>query len=431
MKLATPTKVQELRKALYERAKREPGFRFYSLYDKVYREDVLAFAFALCRANKGAAGPDGTTFEDIERSGGSGPLLARLAEELRTKKYRPGPTRRVYIPKANGGERPLGIPDIRDRTVAMAVKLVLEPIFEADFDPDSFGFRPGRDAHQALAAVRESVVRGMEWVIDADVSKCFDTIPHGKLMKVVASRVVDGSMLALVRMFLAAPVIDEREGGRRTRPRMGTPQGGPASPLLANIYLHLLDRNFRKHVERGELQGRLVRYADDLLIVCPREPARELAWLSRLLERMELTLHPEKTRIAHARHEWIDFLGFRVHRRPNGAFALDVARKTMTRIRDRLRATTRRTFLSLDELVAELNEYILGAREYFGRAQPKTLWNLDRFVLARIARWARHKHARRPPVWSLARGAPLYREHGLATWWQRRQSAPAPAWARS
>jgi RNA-directed DNA polymerase len=174
VKLATPESVQKLRTALYERAKREPKLRFYSLYDKVYRQDMLAHAYALCRANKGAAGPDGVTFEDIESSGGPGPLLARLAEELKTKEYTPGPVRRVYIPKANGGERPLGIPNICDRVVAMAVKLVLEAIFEADFDVDSYGFRPGRDAHQALAAIRESVAAGMAWFVDADVSKCLD-----------------------------------------------------------------------------------------------------------------------------------------------------------------------------------------------------------------------------------------------------------------
>ena len=418
---AEKEKVQELRKALYERAKRNPGLRFHSLYDKVYRTDVLAHAYALCRANKGAAGPDGVTFEDVERSGGSGSLLARLAEELKTKQYEPGPVRRVYIPKANGGERPLGIPDIRDRVVAMAVKLVLEPIFEADFDPDSYGFRPWRDAHQALAAIRASVADGMAWVVDADVSKCFDTIPHDRLMKVVASRVVDGSMLALIKKFLVAPVVDEHDGGRRTRPRAGTPQGGPASPLLANIYLHLVDRNFRKHVEGGELKGRLVRYADDLVIVSPRHPVRELQWLRGLVARLGLTLHPEKTRVVHAAKEWVNFLGYRFCRRSTGRVAFDVAPMAMTRIRDTLREVTRRTFLSKEELISELNVYIRGASEYFRLAEPRRLWNLDRFVLARIARWARHKRVRRLPEWSLARGTYLYRELGLVTWWRRKQ----------
>jgi len=431
VKLATPDSVQELRKALYERAKRDPRLRFYSLYDKVYRKDVLEHSYALCRANKGAAGPDGMTFEDIERSGGPGPLLARLAEELRTKQYKPGPVRRVYIPKANGGERPLGIPDIRDRVVAMAVKLVLEPIFEADFDADSYGFRPGRDAHQALAAVRESIVAGMVWCVDADVSRCFDTIPHDKLLRTVASRVVDGSMLALIKKFLAASVVDERDGGRRTRPRAGTPQGGPASPLLANIYLHLMDRNFRCHVERGGLQGRLVRYCDDFVILCPSHPRREREWAGQLLARLGLTLHPEKTRVVHVGEDWVNFLGYRVHRRPSGRVSLDISKKAMSRIHDTLRTVTRRTFLSQEELISELNVYIRGAGEYFRLAEPRTLWNLDRFVLARIARWARHKRVRRLPVWSLARGGPLYREHGLVTWWRKKQPTGAPAWARS
>jgi len=431
VKLATPQNVQRLQKALYERAKREPKLRFYSLYDKVCREVVLAHSYALCRANKGAAGPDGMTFEDIEANGGPGPMLARLAEELKAKKYKPGAVRRVYIPKANGGERPLGIPDICDRVVAMAVKLVLEPIFEADFDADSYGFRPERGAHQALTAIRESVAGGMAWFVDADVSRCFDTIPHDKLLKTVASRVVDGSMLALVKKLLTAPVVDERDGGRRTRPRMGTPQGGPASPLLANIYLHLVDRNFRRHVERGELQGRLVRYADDLVILSPANPARERVWLERMTKQMGLTLHPEKTRVVHASKDWVNFLGYRVRCRSNGRVALDISKKAMSRIHDTLRETTRHTFLSLDELIAELNMYTRGAGEYFRMAEPRTLWNLDRFVLARIARWSRHKRVRRLPEWSLARGTYLYRERGLVTWWRRKQPTRAPAWARS
>jgi RNA-directed DNA polymerase len=431
VKLATPESIQKLRTALYERAKREPKLRFYSLYDKVFRSDVLGFAYALCRANKGAPGPDGTTFEDIEANDGRSRLLARLAKELKTKEYKPGLVRRVYVPKANGGERPLGIPNIRDRVVAMAVKLVLEPIFEADFDVDSYGFRPGRNAHQALEAIRTSVSEGMVWIVDADVSKCFDTIPQDKLLRTVAQRLVDGSLLALIKKLLEAPVVDERDGGRRTRPRTGTPQGGPASPLLANIYLDLLDRNFRRRVERGELQGRLVRYCDDLVIVCPRRPDIEMAWLARLLSRFGLTLHPDKTRIAHVGEEWVDFLGYRVRRRPNGNVALDLSQKARSRIRGTLRTSTQRTFLSLEELIAELNTYIRGAREYFCLAAPKTLWNLDRFVLARIARWSRRKRGRRFPEWSLARGTPLYREQGLVTWWRRKQPARSPAWARS
>ena len=304
----------------------------------------------------------------------------------------------------------------------MVVKLILEPIFEADFDVDSYGFRPGRNAQQALGAIRASMAQGMTWGADADVSKCFDKIPHDKLLKTVASRVVDGAMLALVKKHLKAPVVDEQEGGRRTRPRTGTPQGGPASPLLANIYLHLLDRNFRKRVERGELKGRLVRYADDFVIVSPEPPERELQWAERLMTRMGLTLHPEKTRVVDARSEWVDFLGYRVRRRSSGRIALDISKPAMRRISDRLRRSTHRTFLSQEELIKELNVYIRGARAYFQLAEPRTLWNLDRFVLARIARWARHKRVRRSPVWSLARGGPLYREQ-----WSRDVVAPRTA----
>ena len=260
--LTTPAPIRDLQRALYLRAKKEPRFRAYALYDKVYRPDILVHAYALAKANGGAPGPDGVTFEEIEASGRS-MLLEELREELKTKTYRPGPVRRVYIPKLNGGERPLGIPNIRDRVVQTAVKLLLEPLFEADFEPDSYGFRPKRAAHDALDAIRAALHEGMCWVIDADVTAYFDTIPHDRLMTTVAQRVVDSAMLALVKRFLEAPIVDERDGGRPRCAQQGTPQGGVISPLLANVYLHLLDRNFRKRVQRGDLQGRLVRYADD------------------------------------------------------------------------------------------------------------------------------------------------------------------------
>jgi RNA-directed DNA polymerase len=260
--LETPARLRQLQRALYLRAKQDQHFRAYALYDKVYRPDVLAYAYAVAKANAGAPGPDGCTFEEIEADGRE-TLLTELRDALQTKTYRPGPVRRVYIPKLTGGERPLGIPNIRDRVVQTAVKLLLEPLFEADFTPDSYGFRPKRGAHDALDAIHEALDAGMCWVIDADVTAYFDSIPHDRLMMTVAERVVDGAMLALVKRFLEASVIDDRDGGTPRRPRQGTPQGGVISPLLANVYLHRLDRNFRTHVQRGALQGRLVRYADD------------------------------------------------------------------------------------------------------------------------------------------------------------------------
>jgi len=232
--LSTPASIRELQRALYLRAKQEPRFRAYALYDKVHRPDILAHAYALAKANGGAPGPDGVTFAEIEAAGRD-VLLDDLREALQTKRYQPGPVRRVYIPKLNGGERPLGIPNIRDRVVQTAAKLVLEPIFEADFEPDSFGFRPRRAAHDALDAIQAAMDAEMCWVIDADVTAYFDTIPHDRLMKTVAQRVVDGAMLALVKRFLEAPIIDERDGGQPQRPRQGTPQGGVITPRTQKV----------------------------------------------------------------------------------------------------------------------------------------------------------------------------------------------------
>jgi RNA-directed DNA polymerase len=376
---------------------------------------MLAHAYALAKANGGAPGPDGCTFAEIEAEGRER-LLEALRHELQTRTYRPGPVRRVYIPKLNGGERPLGIPNIRDRVVQTAVKLLLEPLFEADFTPDSFGFRPKRDAHQALDAIRDALHDGMYWVIDADVTAYFDTIPHDRLMKAVAERVVDGAMLALVKRFLEAPVVDDRDDGRPKRPRQGTPQGGVISPLLANVYLHLVDRNFRRHVQQGALSGRLIRYADDVVLLTARRPDRELAWMHRVMARLGLTLHADKTRVLDVRRADFVFLGH-THRWQFQRLYLDVAPKAQRRIRDELRRKTRITGHSLPALVAELNPYIRGARRYFHRVRRRTLDKLDRFVEVRIARWWARKHARSRPAWSLVHGKALWRQHGLERWY--------------
>jgi RNA-directed DNA polymerase len=254
----------------------------------------------------------------------------------------------------------------------------------------------------------------MCWVIDADITAYFDTIPHDRLMKAVAERVVDGAMLALVKMFLEAPVVDERADGRPRCNPQGTPQGGVISPLLANIYLNLLDRNFRRRVESGELRGRLVRYADDFVVLAPRRPDREMAWVTALIKRLGLALSGAKTRVLDARSERFDFLGH-THRW-QGRLYLDVSKKAKGRIRDELRRKTRRTWLNLDELVAQLNPYIRGARQYFRRVLRRSLDRLDVFVQRRIARWQGRKRNSRLPAWSLVHGEVLWQQHGLERW---------------
>lgn len=421
--LATPTKLRELQRVLYQRAKKDARFRFYALYDKVYRQDVLEHAYALAKTNAGSPGPDGVTFEQIEDEGGA-QLLEALHEELKTKQYKPGPVRRVYIPKANGGERPLGIPNIRDRVVQTAAKLVLEPIFEADFEEDSYGFRPKRNAHQALDAIEEALGKGMCWVLDADISAYFDTIPHDRLMKAVAERIVDGAMLALIKAFLAAPIIDERDGGGPRRNRQGTPQGGVISPLLANIYLHLVDRNFRRKVECGALSGRLIRYADDLVVMMPNKSQRERQWLEAILSRLGLTLHPEKTRLLCAYQEDFDFLGHTLRWRYGYRLYRDISAKSLRRIRTELRGHFLRQGRSLEEMVAALNPYIRGAREYFRTVVSRPLNKLDYYVFEGFARWWRRKHALPHPGWSLVQGGVLWSEHGLERWCRPASSRP-------
>ena len=272
MRLTTPPAIRTLQRKLYVKAKTEPTYRFYRLYDKVYRVDILAHAYALAKVNRGEPGVDGVTFAQVE-SAGLSDWLARLQEDLRTRAYQPAAVRRVYIPKPGGGERPLGIPTIRDRVAQTAAELVLSPIFEADFTDEMYGYRRRRSAQQAVAAVHEALRAGYTDVVDADLSKYFDTIPHSDLLKSVARRVSDGAMLHLLKLWLNAPVDDQTDKGHRRRTGgrghgMGTPQGGVISPLLANVYMARFLRAWRERGMDRQLRAKVVSYADDFVILC-------------------------------------------------------------------------------------------------------------------------------------------------------------------
>jgi RNA-directed DNA polymerase len=314
MSLTTPEKIRSLQRQLYRKAKAEPAFRFYVLYDKICREDILRHAYGLARANAGAPGVDGISFAEIETQGLEG-WLASLREDLVAKTYRPDPVRRVMIPKADGGERPLGIPTIRDRVVQTAAKLVLEPIFEADFEDNAYGYRPRRGAVDAVKEVHRHIVRGYSDVVDADLSKYFDNIPHRDLMQCVARRIVDRHVLALIKMWLKAPV-EERDGDGNRRivggkgSKRGTPQGGVASPLLANIYMNRFLKHWRLSGCGEAFRAYVVAYADDFVILSRGRAAEALAWTKVVMTKLGLAINEAKTSLRNARRERFDFLGY-------------------------------------------------------------------------------------------------------------------------
>jgi RNA-directed DNA polymerase len=431
----TLDKVRELQRALYRSAKASPARRFHALYDKLFREDVLRRAWQEVKANAGAAGVDGQTIAAIEQSGVEG-FLATLTHELQQGTYRPRPVRRVRIPKADGRERALGIPTVRDRVVQAAAKVVLEPVFEADFRASSYGFRPKRNAHQAVEQVRQAVNRGQNWVLDADIEAFFDRIDHAKLIRLVERRLCDQRLLKLLRQWLRAGVLDGEEVAPTAQ---GVPQGSVISPLLANVVLHELDRLWE---DRCRHLGQLVRYADDFVVLCRTEAAAQeaLRRVEVILARQGLRLHSTKTRVASLGdgRQGFDFLGFHCRKveswRYRGRRYLQhwPSRRAMQSVRDRVKAITaprHRLPEPVTVIVAELNPVLRGWGAYFrvGNAS-RQLQHVDAYVRERLALFVSKKTGRHGRGWrrhTLAyfRSLGVYELAGTVAWYKATPTA--------
>ena len=441
MNLATPSSVQKLQKALHDKAKESRKRRFHALYDKVYRKDVLAFAYACCKANGGAAGVDGQSFEDIKEYGVER-WLDELADELRSRTYRPRPVRRVWIPKPDGKQRPLGVPTIRDRTAETAAVLVLEPIFEADLQPEQYAYRQDRSALDAVKRVHKLINTGHGEIVDADLSGYFDSIPHAELMKSVARRVVDGAMLHLIKMWLEAPVEETDEHGRKhrsTRNReegRGTPQGAPISPLLSNLYMRRFVLGWKKPGHEKRLRAYIVNYADDLVICCRGHADEALATMRGIMQKLKLTVNETKTRVCKLPEEKFDFLGYtfgRCYSPKTGRAYLGTvpSKKRVIRICGAISSETGRNKILLDQqtVVGTLNRMMIGWANYFCLGPVSKAYRaVERHARKRLRQWLCAKHKLDRPATKQYPDADLHAVLGLVRLTTRTHSLP---WAKS
>ena len=437
MSLTTPVSLQKLQTALHEKAKGSPGFRFYALYDKVYREDVLTFAYACCKANGGTAGVDGQRFEDIDEYGVKR-WLDELTQELKSRTYQPQPVRRVYIPKPDGKQRPLGIPTVKDRVAQTAAVLVLEPIVEADLQPEQYAYRADRSALDAVRQVHKLLNSGHREVVDADLSGYFDSIPHSELMKSVARRIVDGAMLHLIKMWLEASVEETDERGnthRSTRNRdegRGTPQGSPISPLLSNLYMRRFVLGWKTLGHDKRLQARIVNYADDLVICCRGRAEQARVVMQSMMSKLKLTVNEAKTRVCHLPEEKFDFLGYtfgRCYSPETGRCYIGTvpSKKRIVRVCEAIHAETGRhqTLLEHEAVVGKLNRIMIGWANYFCLGPVSKAYRaVERHARKRLRQWLCTKHKLTWPATRQYPEAALHDVLGLVRLTERTRSFP-------
>ena len=441
MSLTPPPKVQKLQTTLHAKAKESPSYRFYRLYDKVYRRDILEFAYLRCRSNDGASGVDGQTFEDIETYGRDR-WLDELTTELRMRTYRPNPVRRVFIPKGDGKQRPLGIGSIRDRVAQMAVVLVLEPIFEADLSPEQHAYRPNHSALDAVKEVHGHVNTGHTDVVDADLSGYFDSIPHAELVKSLSRRISDRHLLGLIKMWLVAPVEETDERGRTHRTtrnkdeRRGSPQGSPLSPLLANVYMRRFIVGWKILGHERRLDAHIVNYADDFVICCRGTADEAMATMRGMMSKLRLTVNETKTRLCRVPEESFDFLGYTIGRcysaktgRP--FIGTRPSAKKIAHLRDEIRELTDRRWLWMDveDRVARLNRLLLGWSNYFCLGPVSPAYRaIDRHCRQRLRQWLCAKHKARTRGTSRYPDQYLHDKLGLIRLSTRTKSFP---WAKA